>query len=91
MPFDFTTEVDPAGVNRFRILGIETDAMVDTEDPLGFPIGLKWVTQDPVSYAQFAIPDTIYGPRHKKCRIGIDVKSRRDDKSRHVRRNAFYC
>ena len=32
-----------------------------------------------------------YGPRHKKCRIGIDVKSRRDDKSRHVRRNAFYC
>ena len=52
----------------------------------GWPLGTagQWNDVDEAN-------DLYYGPRHKKCRIGIDVKSRRDDKSRHVRRNAFYC
>jgi hypothetical protein len=42
-PLDLTT-FDAAGFARVRVLGIETDAMVDAEDPLAFPTGLTFLS-----------------------------------------------
>tara|TARA_R110002167_G_scaffold128706_4_gene311212 strand:- start:157 stop:1497 length:1341 start_codon:yes stop_codon:yes gene_type:complete len=41
--FDFLSEIDPLGVGKFRILGIETDANLDPGDPTAFITGLSFV------------------------------------------------
>lgn len=42
-PLDLTT-FDAAGFARIRVLGIETDALVDPGDPLAFPTGLTFLS-----------------------------------------------
>lgn len=41
--FDFTA-LDPMGVSRFRILGIDTSLGLDPSDPLAFPTGLNFTS-----------------------------------------------
>lgn len=43
------------GITSFRILGIETDALVDPTDPYGFPTGLTFLNDNPVQLTQSAI------------------------------------
>lgn len=52
--FDFTTAT-PAGVDRFRILGIEAGLNVDPTDPLAFVTGLTFASPGTVSMSQTPI------------------------------------
>ncbi len=57
--FDLTA-IDPAGVRRFRILGIEVDAAIDPNDPADFPTQVSFVGEDPAMVVQKGIPETVY-------------------------------
>jgi hypothetical protein len=52
--FDFTAAT-PAGVDRFRILGIESGLNVDPTDPLAFVTGLTFASPGTVSMSQTPI------------------------------------
>jgi hypothetical protein len=53
-PLDLTT-FDAAGFARIRVLGIETDAMLDPGDPLAFPTGLTFLTAGQVELTMTSI------------------------------------
>lgn len=49
--FDFA----PGGVDRFRVLGIETSAMLDPMDPVAFVTGLTFVSAGTVDMSQIPV------------------------------------
>jgi len=51
-----------AGVDRFRILGIETDALLDPNDPFAFFTGLDFVSAGTVSLSQIPITAFVSAP-----------------------------
>lgn len=50
------------GVDRFRILGIETDALLDPNDPFAFVTGLDFVSAGTVSLSQDPITAFVSAP-----------------------------
>ena len=40
--FDFLSQIDPLGLSRFRILGIETSAQLDPDNPTAFVTGVTF-------------------------------------------------
>ena len=73
--FDFNTDPNVAdGVSDFRVLGIESSAAIDVEDPFGFVTQLSFVTDGPFASTQTGIPEFIYvaeGPG--QLREDVDV------------------
>jgi hypothetical protein len=60
--FDFLTEVDPLGVSMFRILGIETSAMLDPGNPLAFQAGVSFVRTGQFTGSMKAITEFVPEP-----------------------------
>jgi len=57
--YDFLTAVNPLGVDRFRIMGIEPSAGLDPADPTAFVTGLSFVAPGTVTISQtpIAVPE----------------------------------
>ena len=62
VPFDFLTEIDPLGVSMFRILGIETSAMLDPNNPLVFQAGVSFVGAGRFTGSMSAITEFVPEP-----------------------------
>jgi hypothetical protein len=60
--FDFLTEVDSLGVSMFRILGIETSAMLDPGNPLAFQAGVSFVSTGQFTGTMTAITEFVPEP-----------------------------